>query len=51
MEEAAAYFNIGEKRLKEMTDEPNSPHVLFCGNKRLIKKEKIQTYLDTLYSI
>lgn len=49
--EAAAYFNIGEKKLKELTDEDNCPYVLFCGSKRLIKRERFQRYLDKLFSI
>lgn len=51
LEEAAAYFNVGEKKLKEMTDGDNCPYVLFCENKRLIKRVKFQNYLERLFSI
>ena len=51
LEEAAAYFNVGEKKLRELTDGENCPYVLFCGSKRLIKRVKFQNYLEKLFSI
>ncbi len=44
-------FNVGEKKLRELTDGENCPHVLFCGSKRLIKRGKFQNYLEKLFSI
>ena len=51
LEEAAAYFNIGINKLRERTDSGNCPFVLWVGNKRLIKRKKLDEYLDKTYSI
>ena len=51
LEEAAAYFNIGINNLREITDSGNCPFVLWVGNKRLIKRKKLDEYLDKTYSI
>lgn len=48
LKEAAIYFNIGESKLKEMTNEPLCEFVLFNGNRRLIKKNKLEEYLDNI---
>lgn len=49
--EAAAYFNIGEKKLRELTNGDRCPFVLYCGTKRLIKREKFKDYLDRQFSV
>ena len=36
LHEAAAYFNIGEKKLRQLTEGDRCPFVLYCGSKRLI---------------
>lgn len=52
LEEAAAYYNIGVNKLREITNEPAcEKYVLFVGNKRLIKRKPFEDYLMTLYSI
>lgn len=51
VEEAAAYYNIGENKLREITDEPNCQFVLFVGRKRLIKRKQFERYLNKIYSI
>lgn len=51
LEEAAAYFNIGMNKLREITDSKNCPFVLWVGNKRLIKRKKLDEYLEKTYSI
>lgn len=45
VEEAAAYFNIGEARIKEITDNLNDLTVM-VGVKRLINRKKMEEYLD-----
>lgn len=45
VEEAAAYFNIGEARIKEITDEFTELTVM-VGVKRLINRKKMEQYLD-----
>ena len=49
--EAAAYSNIGEHKLRELTDDPNCPFVLWVGRKRLIKRLEFEKYVNQLYSI
>lgn len=51
LEESAAYFGIGINKLRELTDDENCNCVLWCGNKRLIKRKKMEDYLAKLYSI
>lgn len=49
--EAAEYFNIGENKLRELTDSPNCDFVLYIGTKKLIKREKLEKYLDEEFSL
>lgn len=51
LEEAAAYFNIGVNKLRDLTDNKNCSFVLWVGTKRLIKKTALENYLSKQYSI
>lgn len=51
LEEAAAYFNIGQNKLRELTNEKNCNFVIWVGSKRLIKRLKMEEYLSKAYSI
>lgn len=51
LEEAAAYYGIGINKLRELTNPENCDFVLWCGTKRLIKRKKLEEYLDRAYSI
>lgn len=51
LEEAAAYFNIGANKLRDLTEIKNCSFVLWVGNKRLIKRKKLDEYLEKMYSI
>ena len=51
LEEAAAYFNIGQNKLRELTNEKNCSFVIWVGSKRLIKRLKMEEYLSKAYSI
>ena len=51
IEEAACLYNIGEHKLRELTDEDKCPFVLFVGRKRLIKRRKFDEFIDKAYSI
>lgn len=51
LEEAAAYFNIGINKLREMSESEKCPFVLWVGNKRLIKRRKLDEYLEKTYSV
>lgn len=48
---AAAYFGIGENKLRELTDNPDCQSVLWVGSKRLIKREKMKKYLSDIDEI
>ena len=51
LEEAAAYSGIGIHKLRSMTDWEDCEFVLWVGTKRLIKRKKLDEYLDKTYSI
>ena len=51
LDEAAAYFNIGKHKLRQLTNDPECEYVLFVGEKRLIKRKPFEEYLNGLYSI
>lgn len=51
IEEAAAYSNIGENKLREITSDDSCSFVLWVGNKRLIKRKQFDKYLEQQYSI
>ena len=51
IEEAAAYFGIGENKLRSMTGGEDYAFVLWVGSKRLIKRRKFEKYLEDQYSI
>ena len=51
LEEASAYFGIGQSKLKNMTNPEDCPFVLWNGTKRLIKRVALEKYLETMYSI
>ena len=44
--EAAEYFNIGEHKLREITNNHKCNFVLFIGTKRLIKRKEFEKYLE-----
>lgn len=51
LEEAAAYFNIGINKIREISDSDRCTFVLWVGNKRLIKRKLFEEYLSKMYSI
>lgn len=52
IEEAASYFSIGEKKLRELTKEYyDSGFVLQIGVKQLIKRERFEEFLNAASSI
>ncbi|WP_091872001.1 excisionase [Butyrivibrio sp. INlla16] len=51
VEEAAALYNIGENKLRDLTDKDSCPYVLFVGRKRLIKRKQFDEYIGKAYSI
>ena len=51
LEEAAAYAGIGINKLRKMSDDQRCPFVLWNGTRRLIKRRKLDEYIEKSYSI
>ena len=51
LEEAAAYSGIGINKLRKPTESEQCSFVLWNGTKRLIKRRKLDEYMDRMYSI
>jgi len=51
LEEAAAYTGIGICKLRELSNEASCEFVLWVGNKRLLKRKKLDEYLEKVSSI
>ena len=51
LEEAAAYSGIGINKLRKLTESEQCSFVLWNGTKRLIKRLKLDEYMDRMYSI
>lgn len=50
--EAADYFNIGEKKLRQLAEEfEDYGFVLRNGNKTLIKREKFEDFINMTNSV
>lgn len=51
LEEAAAYSGIGIYKLRELSDKEDCEFVLWIGTKRLLKRKKLDEYIERSYSI
>jgi len=51
LEEAAAYTGVGIGKLRKLSDREDCTFVLWVGTKRLIKRKKIDEYMEMAYSI
>lgn len=51
LEEAAAYSNIGINKLREISNDERCPFVLWIGSRRLLKRRKLDEYLEKAYSL
>lgn len=52
IEEAGAYFHIGQGRLRAMVNEnPSADWVLWCGSRALIKRKKFEAVVDRLSAV
>ena len=51
LEEAAAYSGIGINKLRKLTESEQCSFVLWNGTKRLIKRRKLDEYMDRMYPI
>ena len=52
VEEAAAYFRIGENKLRKIISEnENADFIRWNGNRPQIKRKKFEQYIDNLAAI
>ena len=52
LNEAAKYYHIGVNRLRDITNKKCcQDYIMFCGRKRLIKREMFKNYLNTQFSV
>ena len=51
LEEAAEYTGIGINKLRDMSNDEQCDFVLWNGARRMLKRTKLEAYLDTAYSI
>lgn len=49
--EAAALTGIGADKLRELSDREDCEFVLWNGSKRLIKRKKLEEFLERSFSI
>lgn len=51
LDEAAQYTGIGQNKLREISNEDDCPFVLWNGSKRMFKREKLVSFLYSVFSI
>ena len=51
LEEAAAYSGVGMNKLRDLTDDESCDFVLWVGTKRLLKRKKLDEFLEKAYSV
>ena len=51
LHEAAALTGIGINRLRDISDREDCDFVLWVGNRRMLKRRKLEEYLEGIYSI
>ena len=51
VDEAAAYTGIGMNKLRELSDDDSCDFVLWIGRKRLLKRKKLEEFLENSFSL
>lgn len=51
LEEAARYSGVGIAKLRELSGRKDCDFVLWNGSKRLLKRKKLDAYLEKQFSI
>ena len=51
LEEAAAYSGIGINKIREISNAKDCDFVLWVGNKRLIRRQRFDQFINRSYSI
>ena len=47
IQEAVKYFSIGENKIRELIKAPECDFVYYVGRKAVIKRKKLEDFLDT----
>ena len=51
LEEATAYTGIGIRKLRDMTNVPGCDYIIWVGPKKMIKRTKLEEFLDESFSV
>ena len=51
LEEAALYTGLGVNKIREISNDEHCKFVLWNGAKRMLKRTKLEEYLEGAYSI
>ena len=51
LDEAAQYTGLGLQKLRDLSNDDNCNFVLWNGSKRMLKRVKLEEYLNKTYSI
>ena len=51
LEEASAYTGIGVNKLRNMSDDPSCEFVLWVGSRRMLKRTKLEEFVEKSYSV
>ena len=51
LEEAAQYTGLGVNKIREISNDEHCKFVLWNGAKRMLKRTKLEEYLEGVYSI
>ncbi len=51
LEEAAAYSGIGINKLREITNQRGCDFVLWIGTKRLVKRKRLDAYIERVDTV
>jgi excisionase family DNA binding protein len=51
LEEASEYTGVGICKLRELSNQDSCNFVIWIGRKRLLKRKKLEEYLESAFSI
>ena len=51
VQEAVDYTGIGRNKLYELTDRDDCEFVLWVGSRRLLKRKKLEEYIEKTFSL
>ena len=49
--EAVAYTGVGRDKLREISDREDCDFVLWVGSRRLLKRKKLEEYIERAFSL